>query len=359
MIKKQTEMMLQKSALQLLLLLILILGLIGCQTNTIQAGVLETDTPPPAVASTNNKSDLTQSSISLPTLPPPPITISEPTAAPTVLPTNTPAPTSTSTPTSTSAPILATFTPLANPRNPQHCRSLDQLEGVRSPYTVIGSDWPRPSSAEPVELFTGYNNEYKMIHLGFDVENSAEPVEEILDVLDRRGVKTTMFILGSWAEKNPELVKEMARRGHEFANHAYSHQNLHNLSEEVVQTELEQTETIVQQLVGKTTKPWLRPPFGARSKATVKAAMEAGWTTLIWSGSTEDWRAGSTAEIMCTRLLYAVEPGSILYAHTNNPRIPDVIDRFIGEMQARGYTFVPISVILSADHANYLTVTPP
>lgn len=350
MIERQTEMMLQKSALhQLLLLLILILGLIGCQTNTIQAGVLETDTPPPAV--TSNKSDFAQTTTASPTLPPPPITISEPTATPTVLPTNTPAPTS------TPAPIFPTFTPLADPRYPQHCRSLDQLEGVRSPYTVIGSDWPRPSSAEPVEIFTGYNDQYKMIHLGFDVESSAEPVEKILDVLDRRGVKTTMFILGSWAEKNPELVKEMARRGHEFANHAYSHENLHNMSDEAVQAELNQTETIVQELVGKTTKPWLRPPFGARSKASVKAAMEVGWTTIIWSGSTEDWRTGSTEEVMCDRLLYAVDAGSILYAHTNNPRVPEVVDRFIGEMQARGYTFVPISVLLSADHANYLTVT--
>ena len=353
---KQTLTTSYKNTLpQLFILLLLLASLIGCQANIIQAGVMETDTPPPLTVSITHtpSADDPSTSTTSPTLPPPPISVSEPTATPTVLPTNTPVPTS------TPPPLLATFTPFPAPRSPQHCRSLDQLEGVRSPYTVIGSDWPRPS-AEPLEVFTGYNNDqYKMIHLGFDVENSAEPVEEILDVLDRRGVKTTMFILGSWAEKNPELVKEMARRGHEFANHAYSHENLHNMSDEAVQAELNQTETIVQELVGKTTKPWLRPPFGARSKASVKAAMEVGWTTLIWSGSTEDWRTGSTVEVMCDRLLYAVEPGSILYAHTNNPRIPEVTDRFIGEMQARGYTFVPISVILSADHANYLTVTPP
>ena len=101
-------------------------------------------------------------------------------------------------------------------------------------------------------------------------------------------------------------------------------------------------------------QPWLRPPFGAYSDASVLAAYEAGYTTVIWSGSADDWRTGMGADEMCETLLYYAVPGGILYAHTNRAEIVTAVDRFIGEMQAAGYTFVPLSVLMAADPGAWL-----
>lgn len=43
--------------------------------------------------------------------------------------------------------------------------------------------------------------------------------ERILDLLDQHGISTTFFIPGWVAERNEKIVKEVASRGHEVANH--------------------------------------------------------------------------------------------------------------------------------------------
>ena len=46
----------------------------------------------------------------------------------------------------------------------------------------------------------------------------------ILDLLDRHDIPATFFIPGWVAERNIEIVKEVAARGHEIANHGYLHE---------------------------------------------------------------------------------------------------------------------------------------
>jgi peptidoglycan/xylan/chitin deacetylase (PgdA/CDA1 family) len=45
----------------------------------------------------------------------------------------------------------------------------------------------------------------------------------LLDHLDASGVRATFFVLGWVAERQPELVREIVRRGHELACHGHEH----------------------------------------------------------------------------------------------------------------------------------------
>lgn len=45
----------------------------------------------------------------------------------------------------------------------------------------------------------------------------------MLDLCDEAGVRATCFVLGWVAEKHPDLVREIARRGHEIACHGFWH----------------------------------------------------------------------------------------------------------------------------------------
>lgn len=168
----------------------------------------------------------------------------------------------------------------------------------------------------------------------------------LLNVLDKHQVKTTFFMVGSWAAANNYWVTEAAARGHEFANHTYSHSHLRQLTAERIQAELEQTEAIVRDLTGQTTKPWLRPPYGGYSEATVQAAFEAGWTTVIWSGTGLDTQPGADEDVICEALVQYAEPGAILLLHTSNPAVVTAVDRFITEIHGRGYTVVPLSMMI-------------
>jgi polysaccharide deacetylase family protein (PEP-CTERM system associated) len=85
----------------------------------------------------------------------------------------------------------------------------------------------------PLNAFTVDVEDY------FQVENFASEIDReswdrypsrvlantrrILDLLDRHQVRATFFILTWNAERHPELVREIARGGHEIASHGYSH----------------------------------------------------------------------------------------------------------------------------------------
>ena len=48
--------------------------------------------------------------------------------------------------------------------------------------------------------------------------------EVILDILDERGVKATMFVLGWVAERHKTLDKRNVEAGHELASHGNGHE---------------------------------------------------------------------------------------------------------------------------------------
>ena len=158
------------------------------------------------------------------TITPPPTN----TAVPTLTSTFSPIPTQPVTTTKTAVPtIIATAipTPITSPSTPDpyatatpefYCRPAAELAHVQPSHIVLPGPWPHPPAAGL--LGSQVDDGLKLIHLGFDIEGEKFYLDELLDVLDRRQVKTTMFVLGSWAERNPDWVQEFARRGHEMAS---------------------------------------------------------------------------------------------------------------------------------------------
>jgi peptidoglycan/xylan/chitin deacetylase (PgdA/CDA1 family) len=62
-------------------------------------------------------------------------------------------------------------------------------------------------------------------HYGTDrpIGEMREPTLRILDLLDRLRIRSTFFVLGEVAETYPDLVGEIARRGHEIGCHGLRH----------------------------------------------------------------------------------------------------------------------------------------
>ena len=74
----------------------------------------------------------------------------------------------------------------------------------------------------------------KKASITFDCAWGAADMPQILNTLKKENVKATFFIVGQWAEKYPDVVKQIARDGHDIANHSYSHLRMgaFNLNEE-------------------------------------------------------------------------------------------------------------------------------
>jgi len=96
------------------------------------------------------------------------------------------------------------------------------------------------------------------------VENCGrEGVWFVADLLERHGIRGTFFILGEIGEEDPELVAELADRGHEIASHGYSksHPDLRECSDDRVSKELTKSKSILEDIIGDSIEGFRAPAF--------------------------------------------------------------------------------------------------
>lgn len=185
------------------------------------------------------------------------------------------------------------------------------------------------------------------VNISFDVQGDPAQLYKILDILDQFGVRTTFFMQGEWVKQYPEATQEIARRGHELGNHSWTHQDFKPLTAAEVAKELEDTEALVKELTGQTTKPYFRPPYGSRSDVSIKTAYELGWTTIIWTYGADEWREGATAQTIYDNVFGNAAPGALYYTHTDRQIIIDALPRVLQAFQDAGYALVSAGEILT------------
>lgn len=74
-----------------------------------------------------------------------------------------------------------------------------------------------------------------------------------LDLLDEHSARATFFVVGWMAERLPELVREVATRGHEVANQGYSHRTIAEMaSPEAFRDDLQRSREALERATGRT-----------------------------------------------------------------------------------------------------------
>ena len=99
-----------------------------------------------------------------------------------------------------------------------------------------------------------YNSDYKRVFLTFDDGPSKSVTIPILDILKQNNVRATFFVLGSNAERYPEIVKRAYQEGHYIANHSFTHvySNIYS-SPQAVLDEYNRTEIAIKNAIGDQT----------------------------------------------------------------------------------------------------------
>ncbi|MDR0270030.1 polysaccharide deacetylase family protein [Paenibacillus sp.] len=187
--------------------------------------------------------------------------------------------------------------------------------GVSNPITYMYRQIsPKVSlndlGAEPI--YRGNPNK-PMVALMINVAWGNEFIVPMLDILDEEKVKATFFFDGSWLKKNPELAKEIQKRGHELENHAYTHPNMSQLSEYRASMEISKTQKLLKESLGVDNK-WFAPPSGDFNQQTVRIAHGLGLKTVLWTLDTVDWRK-PPADSIINKISNEVQAGSLILMH--------------------------------------------
>src|SRR5215470_3988901 len=103
------------------------------------------------------------------------------------------------------------------------------------------------------------------IALTFDDGPDPLVTPRVLDILDARGARASFFCVGERAAAFPEIVREIARRGHSVENHSHRHSTRfgwYGLG--ALRRDVETAQACITEITGRAPE-FFRAPFGMRS----------------------------------------------------------------------------------------------
>jgi polysaccharide deacetylase family protein (PEP-CTERM system associated) len=90
---------------------------------------------------------------------------------------------------------------------------------------------------------------------------AADNTRRVLDLLDEAGVRATMFVLGKFAEKYPDVVREIHHAGHEVACHGYAHEEIFRQSKQTFREDIRRGKGLIEQAIGRGVLGYRAPNF--------------------------------------------------------------------------------------------------
>lgn len=100
----------------------------------------------------------------------------------------------------------------------------------------------------------------------------------LLDLFDEHGAKSTFFILGAVAEKFPDLVAEIDKRGHEVASHGFAHRRATTQTQQVFKEDVYRSKSFLEDTLGKSINGYRAPSF------SINDTNEWAYETLVELG---------------------------------------------------------------------------
>jgi polysaccharide deacetylase family protein (PEP-CTERM system associated) len=102
----------------------------------------------------------------------------------------------------------------------------------------------------------------------------------LLDLFDKHSVRGTFFVLGRVAVRHPDLVREIARRGHEVASHGFDHQNVSTMSRDEFAADLDRSIDAIGDAAHVRPTGYRAPNFsiGESSRWALDVLVERGFT---------------------------------------------------------------------------------
>lgn len=177
----------------------------------------------------------------------------------------------------------------------------------------------------------------KVIAFTFD-DGPSQYTNSLVDALIANDSKATFFELGNRMKYNQDVVREIYNKGMEIASHTYAHKNLNRLNESEIDSEINSTNIIFNEITGGNIG-YLRPPYG---NANEKVKSRANMPIITWSVDTEDWLSRDS-EAIYNHILEHVEDGDIILMHDIYPETVEAVKKVLPVLIERGYKVTTVS----------------
>jgi peptidoglycan/xylan/chitin deacetylase (PgdA/CDA1 family) len=194
----------------------------------------------------------------------------------------------------------------------------------------------------------------KIAYLTFDDGPSTEVTPEILKTLDQYNIKATFFVLGSKAEKYPDLVLQEHNSGHIVANHTYGHDEEYlYASPDNFMKDIYKAEDVLKKIIPGYDYKLLRFPQGSfqnKKAAHREAVSAAGYHYVDWNCINGDYLANTLETdkiIEQIKETYNNQKKLIVLMHDATPKTTtaEALPAVIEFLQEEGYTFKTLEAL--------------
>ncbi|HHY93803.1 MAG TPA: polysaccharide deacetylase family protein [Firmicutes bacterium] len=193
------------------------------------------------------------------------------------------------------------------------------------------------------------------VALMFNVDWGQECLPDLLDTLKEHRAPATFFVTGTFAERFPDLVRNMAKDGHVVASHGQSHVHPAQLDAAGLRDHILEGISTLEHILGRPVPRLYAPPYGEAPPSVVEEAARLGLHTILWSVDSLDWQRPSPAELS-HRVLGGVRPGALVLMHPTPPTL-EALPEIIQGIRRAGWQLVTVPQILPPTASSDLPAT--
>jgi peptidoglycan/xylan/chitin deacetylase (PgdA/CDA1 family) len=229
---------------------------------------------------------------------------------------------------------------------------------VAAAATAAGYQSIAPTGQWYGPAFTGLPRGTRQLALTYDDGPNDPHTMRLLEVLAKRGVCATFFLIGRHVQQRPDIVREIIKAGHVVGNHTFTHPWLTFKSPREIRKELSTCNVALRDVLDRQPNIF-RPPFGARRPAVLRIARELGLEPIMWNVTGYDWNAPPAAVIE-RKVAKQIHGGNVILLHDGDDKLMGAdrsqtviaTDHLLARYRSEGYQFVTIPEMMQK------TITP-
>jgi peptidoglycan/xylan/chitin deacetylase (PgdA/CDA1 family) len=224
---------------------------------------------------------------------------------------------------------------------------------VAAAASAAGYQTMAPSGQWYGRTFRGAKPPSRKIALTYDDGPNDPYTPQLLEVLNKHGVRATFFLIGRFVVQRPRIVRDLVAAGNVVGNHTFTHPQLIFETSVQVRAQLSACDQAITDAVGEHSNLF-RPPYGGRRPAVLRIARELAMEPVMWSAIGYDWLEATTPERIEHNVAKSIRGGGVIVLHdgshkqlgTDRSKTVAATDRLITRYKAEGYEFVTIPELM-------------
>ena len=186
----------------------------------------------------------------------------------------------------------------------------------------------------------------RRVALTFDDGPHPENTPRILDTLDAHGAHATFFVQGNMAHRHPELVRDIAHRGHQVGNHGYAHRDARTLESGAYIADVLRAQATIEDILGQAAPRFFRPPYGNVTLRSTLGLLRRRFRFIFWSLDSRDSFIEDAGSLVTHLERQPLEAGCIMLLHDDYRHTTEALQDLIALLRRQNLTSVALSDLL-------------